>query len=90
MNHDRSIPPEFFNQLREDFWQFGNLAWLVVIVDRVINSIADGVLSATDITQLFTIVFLAVCWLVLNPNLTNEEALYEALETFIPQGATST
>jgi len=87
MNYDRSISPEFFNQLRDDFWQFGNLAWLVAIVDRVINSIADGVLSATDITQLFTIVFLAVCWLVLNPNLTNEEALYEALETFIPRSA---
>lgn len=87
MNHDRSISPEFINQLRDDFWQFGNLAWLIAIADRTLNSFADGLLSATDIAQLFTIGFLAVCWLVLNPSPADEEALYNTLKTFIPKSA---
>ncbi len=55
------------SRLRGGIWLFGVSAWLFGIIDRSIATLADGYLSALDITQLFTASFFFVSWLFLKP-----------------------
>jgi pimeloyl-ACP methyl ester carboxylesterase len=72
----------FLTQFRSDLWEFGNLAWALAIADRFLMIFLDRTATAIDIIQIFTISFLAVCWLFLNPD---SEAISETLySTFQP------
>ncbi|NDJ16968.1 alpha/beta fold hydrolase [Myxacorys almedinensis] len=72
---------EFITQLRKDIWEFGNLAWVFALSDRIINGFGHGLPSAIALTQFFTIAFFALCWLFLNPNPNGSaEALYNAFQ----------
>lgn len=68
-------------QLRSDTWEFGNLAWGLALADRTVVSLVDGILSVTELVQFFTIAFLGVCWLFLNPDSeATAERLYNAFQ----------
>ncbi|MBD1864565.1 MULTISPECIES: hypothetical protein [Trichocoleus] len=55
------------NTLRNGIWLLGVSCWLFGITDRSIASLADGSLSAVDLTQLLTATFLFISWLFLKP-----------------------
>ncbi|MFB2881441.1 hypothetical protein [Floridanema aerugineum] len=57
----------FLGRLKRGIWLIGISSWLFGICDRTIASLADGYLSAIDITQLFTASFFFVSWLFLKP-----------------------
>ncbi len=57
----------FLKTLQKGIWIIGVLAWLFGICDRTIAGLADGYLSAIDLTQLFTASFFFTCWLILKP-----------------------
>lgn len=54
-------------KLKRGIWILGISSWLFGIIDRSFASLADGYLSAIDVTQLFTAAFFFVSWLVLKP-----------------------
>jgi hypothetical protein len=60
-------PEPFLGNLRWGIWLLGISSWLFGIADRSLASLADGYLSALDITQLFTASFFFVSWLFLKP-----------------------
>lgn len=68
MNKDqKSEIGRFLSRLKSGIWFIGISSWLFGICDRTIASLADGYLSAIDITQLFTASFFFVSWLFLKP-----------------------
>jgi hypothetical protein len=59
---------QFSSLLRSATWLLGTIAWIFGIIDRTIAALADGYLSATDLTQLSIATLLFVCWLFLKPS----------------------
>ncbi|MBW4441927.1 MAG: alpha/beta fold hydrolase [Plectolyngbya sp. WJT66-NPBG17] len=57
----------FIEQFKTDLWEFGNLAWLFAIADRILTAFSKGLPTAIDLTQIFVTSFLAVGWLLLSP-----------------------
>ncbi len=85
MNHDRSFTPDFLSRFRDDAWEFGLIACIFAIVDRLINSFTDGSVSTIDLVQIFTICLLAICWAFLKPTQAEEEeAFYDRFKRFVP------
>jgi pimeloyl-ACP methyl ester carboxylesterase len=71
----------FIHDFRIELWEFGNLAWLVVIGFQVVAAFSTGLPSAIDVAQIFVVSFLAVCWLFLNPASDDiAEAMYRAFQ----------
>ncbi len=61
-------------ELRHGIWWVGIVGWTFGPTERtnrhcVFALLSDGVLSAMDLTQLFTALFFAVCWVLLCPAL---------------------
>lgn len=72
---------QFIEDFRQDVWTFGNLAWLFALGDRMITAFSHGLPSAIDLIQVFTIAFLAICWLFLDPNSDRTaERIYNAFQ----------
>ncbi|MGV0023615.1 alpha/beta fold hydrolase [Phormidesmis priestleyi] len=85
MNHDRIFTSDFLNRFRDDAWEFGLIACIFAILDRLINAFSSGLPSALALAQIFTISLLTVCWAFLKPTLANEEeAFYNHLKKFVP------
>ncbi|KAM3100508.1 alpha/beta fold hydrolase [Phormidesmis sp. 146-12] len=85
MNHDRFFPSDFLKRFRDDAWEFGLIACLFAIVDRLVNSFTDGFVSAIDLAQIFMICLLTICWAFLKPTeAEEEEAFYNRLTQFVP------
>ncbi|MFB2934271.1 hypothetical protein ACE1B6_03250 [Aerosakkonemataceae cyanobacterium BLCC-F154] len=63
----KSETARFLGRLKSGIWFIGISSWLFGISDRTIATLADGYLSAMDISQLFTASFLFVSWLFLKP-----------------------
>jgi pimeloyl-ACP methyl ester carboxylesterase len=75
------IDSDFITQLRKDIWEFGNLAWLFALGDRIVTGMSNGLPTAVDLAQLFTIAFFAICWLFLSPESNGvAEALYDVFK----------
>lgn len=74
----------FIYQFRVEFWEFGNLAWLLVIGYQIVSAFSERLPSAIDVAQIFVVTFLAVCWLFLNPGLDETaEAMYRAFQPLL-------
>ncbi|MER3434555.1 MAG: alpha/beta hydrolase [Leptolyngbya sp. ERB_1_1] len=58
----------FITQFKADLWEFGNLAWLFAIIDRVSTAFIHRLPSAVDLVQIFVVAMLALGWFVLSPN----------------------
>ncbi|MBD1936663.1 hypothetical protein [Microcoleus sp. FACHB-68] len=68
MNNDTSAKISLFiAHIRNSIWILGIPSCLFGITDRSLASLADGYLSAIDLTQLFTASFLLLAWLSLKP-----------------------
>lgn len=67
-NKQNSDALKFSSTLKQGIWLLGIPSWLFGIVDRSIASLADGYLSALDISQVFTAAFFFISWLFLKPN----------------------
>ena len=71
MNNESSARlPIFIAHIRNSIWILGIPSCLFGITDRSLASLADGYLSAIDLTQLFTASFLLLAWLSLKPEET--------------------
>jgi hypothetical protein len=57
----------FLASLRSGLWFLCLPAWMFGTVERSISSLADGFLSALDITQVFTAFVFLIFWLFLKP-----------------------
>ncbi|WP_017653507.1 hypothetical protein [Fortiea contorta] len=66
-NQPSSDSKQFLGNLKNGIWLFGLSSWVFGITDRSIASFADGYLSASDITQLFTAATFFIAWLFLKP-----------------------
>ncbi|MBW4418386.1 MAG: alpha/beta fold hydrolase [Myxacorys californica WJT36-NPBG1] len=76
-----TVNSEFIAQFRRDIWEFGNLAWLLALGDRILTAFSHGLPPAIAVAQFFTIAFLALCWLLLNPDSNGTaEVLYSAFK----------
>lgn len=68
MNTTQSIKlAPVITYFRNGIWLFGIHSWLFGITDRSLASLADGYLSAIELTQLFTASFFFLAWLSLKP-----------------------
>lgn len=68
MNNNLFTKPSIFiAHIRNSIWILGIPSCLFGITDRSLASLADGYLSAIDLTQLFTSAFLLLAWLSLKP-----------------------
>lgn len=75
----------FISDLRQDIWEFGNLAWLFALGDRFVTAFSHGLPSAIDLIQVFTIALLSICWLFLDPNSDQlAEKLYNVFQPAFP------
>lgn len=54
-------------KIRYSMWQFGVICWFFGIADRTVAIFNDSDLSAIELSQLFTAIFLFVSWLCLKP-----------------------
>ncbi|HEY9674324.1 MAG TPA: hypothetical protein V6D11_22985 [Waterburya sp.] len=68
MNTTQSIKLTHFTlYFRNGIWLLGLHSWLFGITDRSLASLADGYVSAIELTQLFTASFFFLAWLSLKP-----------------------
>lgn len=72
----------FIEQFKTDLWEFGNLAWLFAIADRILTAFSKGLPSAIDLTQIFVTIFIAVGWLLLSP--TSDTIMLNLYDRFQP------
>lgn len=72
----------FLTQFKTDLWEFGNLAWLFAIIDRIITAFMNGLPSAVDIAQIFMVSTLAFGWLILSP--TSDTMALKLYDRFQP------
>ncbi|MBE9177349.1 hypothetical protein IQ268_02015 [Oculatella sp. LEGE 06141] len=57
----------FARNLRSGIWLLGVTCWVFGLIDRSLDALADGYLSGIEITQILTVSFFLVGWLLLKP-----------------------
>jgi pimeloyl-ACP methyl ester carboxylesterase len=85
MNRDRIFTPDFLARFRDDAWEFGLIASMFAILDRLISAFSGRLPNAIDLAQIFMVSLLTVCWAFLKPTQAQEEeAFYNRLKKFVP------
>lgn len=72
----------FIRKLRNGIWTFGIPSWLFGITDRSIAALADGYLSAIELTHLFMASFFFLGWLYLKPEPDEHTSGLTALQSY--------
>ena len=58
----------FVARMKEGIWLLGVMSWMFGITDRSIAALADGMVMAIELVQLFTAALFFFCWLFLKPD----------------------
>lgn len=80
-----SVSPQvslLLTQLRYGLWFFGIFSWTFAVTERILACLADGALSATELTPLLLVSSLCIIWIYLKPrNLQTESLIVENIST---------